>query len=134
MSNLKKTMVIPSSISIKSVSVPIDVSGGASTGAVGSYSTGVSIPPGSHIIRAYLEKIVAFAGSGATIALSLVNAGDLLASATASSLTNSINPGVPTGSPTTFVKNTGSSSANITYTVASAPITAGTYNLYVEYK
>ena len=134
MSNLKKTTVTPAPVSIKSLCVPIDISGGVSSGTVGSYSTGISVPAGAHIVKAYLEKVVAFAGSGATIALSLVSAGDIFAAATASGLSSAINTAIPVGTPATFVKNTGSSSANITYTVASAPITAGTYNLYVEYK
>lgn len=105
-------------------------------GAVGDVNTGIFIPAGGIVTKLFLEKVTAYASAGGTgtVALKLVSANDLLSAVDADTLSAVINTGIPTGTPATMVKNTNSTETEIILSVATEALTAGKYNIHVEYK
>jgi len=135
MSVNSKSKPIPQSTTNKSYAVSYDFA--LQGGAIGSINTGIFVPAGAHVTRAYVEKVTAFtSGGSATVALSLVSAGDLLAAVAYNNaiFTAAIGTAIPTGTPATFVKNTATTEKQITLDVATAALTAGKYTIHIEYK
>lgn len=126
---------VPASLPIKSVVFQYDYS--VHGGAVGSIGTNIFIPSSSHVTKVYFEKFTAFtSGGSATVAVTLVSAGDLLAATAYNNaiFTANIGTGIPTGTPATMVKNTNSTETEVLFTIATAALTAGKYNIHIEYK
>ena len=110
-----------------------DTVAGAS-GAIGTYSTGVTLPAKAVIIRSYLRIITQFtdAGSG-TVALHCEDANNIK---TATDITGSTAgafvEGASTGAASAFVSSIGAA-CTITATVAGADQTAGKFEGWVTY-
>lgn len=135
MSTQSKSKPIPQALDTKSKVVTFDFS--AQGGAIGSINTGLYVPANAHVTRFYVEKATAFtSGGSATVAFSMASAGDLMAATAYSNavFTANIGTGIPTGTPATFVKNTSGTEKQITLDIATAALTAGKYNLHLEYK
>jgi hypothetical protein len=130
-----------------------DVSGGDS-GATAAHGLGVYIPDNAIITRAWVDVVTTFAdgaSDSATIALSVQGAGDLVAAIAISNASNVWDAGVrgtkvgafaldgnaltqvamAAAGAATLIKTT--AVREITATVATAALTAGKLNVFVEY-
>ena len=131
MSNQNKQKIVVST-ALNTIASVYDFS--VKGGAIGSIGTGIFIPAGSHVTKVYLENLTTFAGATATVALTMSSAGDLLAAVVGTTLTAAITTGIPTGIASTIVKNVSGVEKQITLDIAVAALTAGKYNIHVEYK
>jgi len=105
-------------------------------GAVGDIGLKMFVPANAFITRVYLEKVTAFTSDGAaTFSLYLLAANDIL---TATQYDNAIFTGTfgattPVDTPASFLKNTESIEKEIIARIGTADLTAGEYNIHVEY-
>lgn len=114
-----------------------DVTGG-DDGTVGAHGLGVYIPDNAVITNAIVDVVTTFtdgASDTATIALSAQSANDLVSAVAISNGANpwdaGIHAGVPDGAAANAVKTT--AERELTATVATAALTAGKLNIFVEY-
>lgn len=91
------------------------------------------LPNKAIITNVWLDVLTQPVSSGsATVAVKAVNAGDLLAATAKASLPVALKQGVPNGATTsTWIKL--SAQKTIKATVGTAPLTAGKFNVYIEY-
>lgn len=90
------------------------------------------LPNKAIITNVWLEVLTQpTSGGSATVALKSKTAADLLAATAIASLPVAFKQGVPTGATTTFIKMT--AETTIKATVAVATLTAGKFNVYIEY-
>lgn len=139
MSNQAKNYPLPTSIQVKSLFQVINITtNGVNTGGtLGQHGTNIFIPAGSHVVKAYIEKLDAFASENAsgTVSFDLLATGDIKSAvAPDSSFTSDINGLNPTGVPSSMLKNTSTTDKELKYTISTSKILKGKYNLYVEYK
>lgn len=92
----------------------------------------VKLPVGAVITNAYLDIVTAFTSTGGTgtIALTLQSAADLLAAVDADTLSNRAQ-GIPDNTVANTIKLT--AERTLVLTVATAALTAGKANVFVEY-
>lgn len=90
------------------------------------------LPNKAIITNVWLDTLTQPVSTGsATVAITAVNAGDLLAATGKASLPVGRLQGIPTGATTTFIKL--SAEKTIKATIGTAPLTAGKINVYIEY-
>lgn len=101
-------------------------------GAQSAISLGVTIPANSTIIRSWIYTITQVAGASSTVALSCAAANDIFSAASMTSIVaTTLTEGVSTGAASVFKPVT--TACAITATVAVANLTAGKFNVFVEY-
>lgn len=108
------------------------VDGGAA-GDITISSTGV-IPAGAYIVGGFMQVDTIVAGSGASVAVKVEGAGDIVASAAVSGApwsTTGFKDVVPDSTGSTVVKTTAARS--IVATIASADLTAGVFDVVLFY-
>lgn len=91
----------------------------------------VKIPSRAVIKQVWIDVLTPGAGATATAGLNLQAAGDLLAAATASTAYTGIMAGIPAGAAANMIKLT--AERTLTTTIATAALTAGKWNVYIEY-
>jgi hypothetical protein len=108
-------------------------------GAVGAQNlvddqgNAILLPVGAIIVRSYYDVITAFtSGGSATVALSVQAANDVLSALAVASLTTGVAAGVSTGSAATM-KKVSTTAKPLVLTVATAALTAGKMNVFLEY-
>lgn len=90
------------------------------------------LPNKAIIKNVYLEVLTQpVSGGSATVALNSLAAADLLAATAKAALPVGFKQGIPTGATTTFIKLT--SEKTIKATVGTSPLTAGKFNVYIDY-
>lgn len=107
-------------------------------GAVGSVNlvdddgVVVKLPSGAIVTKAYINIVQAMVSTGGTgtIAVSIQSAGDLLAAVDADTLSG-VTAAIPVGTAATMIKLT--AERTLTATVATAAITAGKFDVFVEF-
>jgi hypothetical protein len=148
------TAVVHQGVTVPKVAVATyDVTGGDS-GAIGAHGLGVYIPDNAIITRAWVDVVTTFAdgaSDSATIALSAQSANDLVSAIAISDASNVWDAGIrgtkvdsialdgnalsqigmAAARAATMIKTT--AIREITATVATAALTAGKMNVYVEY-
>jgi len=120
---------------LRCASASYDVTGGDS-GAIGTRGLGVAIPANSLIIGSAIDVSETFTdgdADGATIALSVASAGDILAAAAIDTdvWDQGLHAGIPVFTIASAIKTT--VEASIVVTVAVAPLTAGAMTVHVFY-
>lgn len=93
-----------------------------------------SIPAGSYIVGGFMEVDTIVAGSGASVAVNVESAGDLVAAAAVSGApwsTTGIKAIVPVFTAATLVKTT--AARKVTATVTAAVLTAGAFDVVLFY-
>lgn len=103
-------------------------------GATSSIGLGVSLPAKALITQAYFYMLQqpVDAGSG-TMALTCEDAGNIFNAADITGITvGTVTSGVATGAAAAMVKAIGAA-CEVTATIAGAALTAGKFNLYIEY-
>lgn len=91
----------------------------------------IAIPDNAIITRVLIDSITdPTSGGSATVAIDSEGAGDLLAALAIASFTGLVD-GIPVNSAATSVKMT--AARTLTATVATADLTAGIFNVFVEY-
>lgn len=108
------------------------VDGGAA-GDITISSTGI-IPSGAYIVGGFMQVDTIVAGSGASVAVKVEGAGDIVASAAVSGApwsSTGFKDVVPDSTGSTVVKTTAARS--IVATVASADLTAGAFDVVLFY-
>jgi hypothetical protein len=99
-------------------------------------SAGVVIPANAIVTEAWIDVIASVTSAGAgTVAVQLVNAGDILGTTAKTSLSaGTVLVGVPNGNDTTAPAPLKiASDATLQVVIATAALTAGKINIYIEY-
>lgn len=112
---------------------------GGSTAADVSLLTNLTLPtsyavlPNKAIIKnVWLDVLTQPVSAGsATVAVKAVNAGDLLGATAKAALIVGLTQGVPDGTTTNAIKL--SAAKTVKATIGTAPLTAGKFNVYIEY-
>jgi hypothetical protein len=93
----------------------------------------ISLPVGLIVVRSFYDVITAFtSGGSATVALSIQAANDVLSALAVASLTAGVGAGVSVGTAATM-KKVSTTAKPLVLTVATAALTAGKMNVYIEY-
>lgn len=101
-------------------------------GAQAALSLGVTIPANATIIRSWIYTVTQVAGASSTVALSCETANNIFSAAAMTSITaGTLTEGVSTGAASVFKPIT--AACLVTATIATANVTAGKFNVYVEY-
>lgn len=105
------------------------VSGGASTADI---DLGVTLPAKAIIRRSWLDILTQPVGSGSSVAIYVVNAGNILATESVSTLTVGQHEGVSTGTTANMKKI--ATAGNVKVTISgNNGLTAGKIKAYIEY-
>lgn len=133
-SKVLESMVVPSvtdGLNVKRIAkahYDFAVNGGAQS----AISLGTTLPANSTIVRSWIYTKTQVAGASSTIALSCETANNIFSAAAMTSITaGTLTEGVSTGAASVFKPIT--SACAITATIATANVTAGYFDVYVEY-
>jgi hypothetical protein len=101
-------------------------------GTIGAISLGVALPANATIIRSWTYTVTQVAGASSTMALSCETANNIYSAADRTGIAaGAYTEGVSTGAASLFKSIT--AACNITATIAVANVTAGKFNVYVQY-
>jgi phage-related minor tail protein len=103
-------------------------------GAQGDISLGVTIPSGAIITHGFMKVVTPPTGVGASIAVKVEGAGDIIAAAALSGApwsTTGRKSIIPAGTGATSVETTAARA--VTVTVSAADLTAGDFSVYLFY-
>lgn len=128
------TLITKKKVQVLKATYSYAVQGGASTASINLLDTdgkAAKLPDNAVVKQVLIDVLTAPTSDGsATIALTAQSAGDLKAATAIASITGLV-AGVPVGSAATMIKLT--AERTVQMSVAVAPLTAGKFNVFIEY-